>query len=407
MTSSRRAPGPLPDGDHDRPCVGDLRLPGHAEGITPEIMNAYRPRKDALVRRISDRICHEVAGFADPGLAGLVVSAIDASVDLFVDALAGAPSRGHTVVTLCRHIGRAEARAGHDLDAMRAAHHIASQEVWAELERVVPELGLPSATHQQLAHAIMDYQRRLQDEAVAAHAEVVGLVAEPRARLVAALLEGASPEHLARLATPCWPLPRSVAVAATEATARTVAAAEELTEALATTWRKRVVIVADASAILPMAEHLARRSPGPVAVSWGVAPSDTPHALRWARRTLRLVRQGTIAAPTSGVVLSDDHRFELWQQADPALDQHLVEATLGPLLDEKPSQRDVLSDTMLLWLQTHGSAPVMAERLGVHDQTVRHRLRRIRAMFGDALDHPDRAGELMQALVVMRRSLQR
>jgi DNA-binding PucR family transcriptional regulator len=75
---------------------------------------------------------------------------------------------------------------------------------------------------------------------------------------------------------------------------------------------------------------------------------------------------------------------------------------LAPLLAETPAQREALSQTMLLWLQTRGSAPALAAQLGVHDQTVRNRLRRIRAMFGETLDQPERALELMQALHVLR-----
>ena len=49
----------------------------------------------------------------------------------------------------------------------------------------------------------------------------------------------------------------------------------------------------------------------------------------------------------------------------------------------------MLSRTLLAWLSTHDSAPVLARKLGVHAQTVRYRLRRLRELLGDRLDDPD------------------
>ncbi|WP_447644995.1 helix-turn-helix domain-containing protein [Nocardioides zeae] len=45
-----------------------------------------------------------------------------------------------------------------------------------------------------------------------------------------------------------------------------------------------------------------------------------------------------------------------------------------------------------------GSAPVLAEQLGVHHQTVRHRMRRLRDLLGAAVDDPAMASVLLPAL---------
>nr|WP_246321979.1 helix-turn-helix domain-containing protein [Nocardioides panzhihuensis] len=53
---------------------------------------------------------------------------------------------------------------------------------------------------------------------------------------------------------------------------------------------------------------------------------------------------------------------------------------------------------MLVWLRARPSAPVVAEQLRVHDQTVRHRLKRIKELFGDRLSDPAETVGLLTAL---------
>jgi hypothetical protein len=384
-----------------RPCGENLLLPGRVPGLTPELVRAYRPRKDALARRIAELICSEVAGFADPGLAGLVGRAIGAAVDLFVDALAGAPARGHTVSDYYWWLGRAEAQSGHDLDAMRAAHQVATQEVWSELDTLVVELGLSPDVHHRLAQAVMRYQKSLQDRAVAGYVEAQK-GPDPQAPLLDGLLGGASLPRLRQLAGSWWPIPEQVAVVTTQATDATVDRAAAGRGHISGVRHDRLVVVADAAVIDAVAADLARHSLSPVAVSWGVAPTEASHAWRWTTRALRLARRHEIEVPASRVVRCHDHRTELLRHADPVLGRQMMTDLLAPLLAETPSQREALCQTMLLWLQTRASAPVLAAQLGVHDQTVRNRLRRIRAMFGETLDRPERALELMQALHVLR-----
>jgi hypothetical protein len=401
VTSLNHEPVRAASGHEPRQGVEHLVLPGPIPGLTPQLVGTFRPRKDTLVRRISDRICHEVAGFADPGLAGLVSRAIGAAVDLFVDALAGAPARGHTVSDYYWWLGRAEAQSGHDLDAMRAAHHVATQEVWSELDTLVVDLGLSPTVHHRLAHAVMQFQKSLQDLAAAGYVEAQK-GPDPQAPLLDGLLGGASLARLRQLAGNRWTIPERVAVATTEATDATVDCAAAVRGVVSGVRRDRLVVVADSAVIDEVAVELAKHSLSPVAVSWGVEPTEASHAWRWTTRALRLARRHEIEVPASRVVRCHDHRTALLRHADPVLGRQLMIDVLAPLLAETPAQREALSQTMLLWLQTRGSAPALAAQLGVHDQTVRNRLRRIRAMFGETLDQPERALELMQALHVLR-----
>jgi DNA-binding PucR family transcriptional regulator len=71
---------------------------------------------------------------------------------------------------------------------------------------------------------------------------------------------------------------------------------------------------------------------------------------------------------------------------------------LAPLLREAPHSRRILAETMLAWLETRGSAPTLAARLGKHAQTVRYRLRRLHEIFGPVLEDPERCFEIYLVL---------
>jgi DNA-binding PucR family transcriptional regulator len=84
--------------------------------------------------------------------------------------------------------------------------------------------------------------------------------------------------------------------------------------------------------------------------------------------------------------------------ADPALLEELARERLAPLDGQTAASRARLEATLLSWLRWQGSAPAVAAELGVHAQTVRYRLTRLRELFGAALDDPDVRFELELAL---------
>ena len=57
-----------------------------------------------------------------------------------------------------------------------------------------------------------------------------------------------------------------------------------------------------------------------------------------------------------------------------------------------------MEETALAYVQHQGNAAAMAGTLGVHAQTARYRVRRLRELLGDPLDDPDARFELELAL---------
>jgi DNA-binding PucR family transcriptional regulator len=76
----------------------------------------------------------------------------------------------------------------------------------------------------------------------------------------------------------------------------------------------------------------------------------------------------------------------------------LRERSLAPLAGESERSRARLEETLRAWLQHRGSQHAIASELGVHPQTVRYRLRRLRELFGPALEDPEQRFELEIAL---------
>jgi DNA-binding PucR family transcriptional regulator len=100
------------------------------------------------------------------------------------------------------------------------------------------------------------------------------------------------------------------------------------------------------------------------------------------------------------VVRCDDHEIALLLGAAPDLAREVAGRRLAPLDTLDDAARERLTETLAAWLADPGRPQAMADRLGLHVQTVRYRLKALRELFGDALDDPDERFELSLALRV-------
>jgi PucR C-terminal helix-turn-helix domain len=133
----------------------------------------------------------------------------------------------------------------------------------------------------------------------------------------------------------------------------------------------------------------------PAAIGPSVPLVSAAMSLRWARHALALARAGIIPA---GLVRCEQHLSTLLILADEDLAAALRDRRLAPLAQLRPGQRDRIAETLLAWLQLGENATEVAQRIHVHPQTVRYRLRQIQELFGDQLRDPDRRFELHLAL---------
>lgn len=172
------------------------------------------------------------------------------------------------------------------------------------------------------------------------------------------------------------------------------------------TWRNAIgpvleppyvyVLAEDATAAAMVAEVGAVLCPQRICVGPVVAGSQLAESARLARRLHSLVDAGVV--DEDEVLDCADHELALWLYAEPLLRQRLGACLLSPLERETPGHRRALARTMVTWLGRRRSASVMAAELGVHPQTVRYRVHRLQAMFGDDLEDPEKSFAMLLAL---------
>lgn len=121
--------------------------------------------------------------------------------------------------------------------------------------------------------------------------------------------------------------------------------------------------------------------------------SDLPHADTQAERAL----QRALVAGTPAVVHTTDP-LTLHALVTPTDARELARTRFAPLDRAGPPGAPVLLDTLRTWLTLHGSWDRTAALLGVHRNTVRHRLTRVADLLDVDLQDPGTRMELWFAL---------
>jgi hypothetical protein len=385
-------------GDSERRPLTAMRKEIDPPGIPAELVALFRPHLPALVERIAARVQKNIPEYAGPASGKrhqLITTAVSGAIRQFVEIALGRTTRSTRVDDLFRQMGYGEAAAGHDLTAMHNALKLGTREAWDELRGLADTQGLSAAMLGQLGDALFAYIDHLSDQITVGY-EAARTAREHdihvvRTRLLAALVRKAPLEEIEALTTSAaWPLPASLVVFAADA--RGEVTVPDLTEdkpsVLGRSDLTPALFVCARGDADDLVEHVRTHAPGVrLAMSWPVALSEIPDARRWTVRTLELADLDVI--PNQAVLDCTQHRTLIWLHAEPALRRRLTQELLRPLLAETPNSREILSETLLDWLQTRDSAPAIASRLGVHAQTVRYRWKRINELFGEALHDPE------------------
>jgi hypothetical protein len=402
------------------------------EAVPPEAAPVLRPVLPGLADETIAAIAHEVPDYARAmeGEFGQIVRlgvevAFNRFVDLIADPTADAGEARETYVNL----GRGEYHSGRSLDALLAAYRVGARLAWRRFVDVGVAADLEPSAIYALGEAIFAYIDELSGLSAAGYAEEqsasAGETERRRRRLVRLLVQHPPPAQEAirtAAATAGWVLPRQVAAlvaAALDRPAEPGAAAvaegaaipgEEIVDTIAARLARRLgngaigaaaggaayVIVPDPDAPGRRRQLEAAITEGPVALGPTTGWATVAESARRAAAAHRLAVTGRIKADT--LVIAADHLAQLLLAADPGLSAELAELRLAPLGDLPDAQRENLEETLRAWLDRPGQVQAVAAELGVHPQTVRYRMRKLRDLFGPRLDDPEGRFELLLAL---------
>jgi hypothetical protein len=375
--------------------------------VSPVPAQAFRALAAPMAQDIIARIRAEVPAFDDGNEHShckLLPMAVRAGVEAFLTGSGSRESEQRKVDELFRRLGHGEALHGNDIEPLLAGIRIAVRCAWEHLADFAVSQQHSAASLRDVASSLLTYADHLRDTLAdgydIGHRYTYNSRDAARNRLFdlfghaydgkGSLLEpvGIDQDQLRRMAVEAeWPVPVRVVALAVTFHGNPPSLPESL-EVLSRVEADRLVVLCpekDCGALVSLIERS-----GPdrrVAISWPVPPAEAASALRWTSRALDLVSLGVI--PPARLVRCAEHVTQLWLCAEPSMRERLCQELLEPLLAETPNSREIISDTLLAWLETRDSAPAIAARLGVHPQTVRYRWKRIHDLFGDALQDPE------------------
>ncbi len=397
--SARTRPGPPRD---DAPL----------KDLPAEVLDRLRPFLAEVTEEVVRAIRTEIAEYARPmdeTYMHVVNRGVEQALEGFLARLSGSGVDWEDVRATYQRIGRGEADEGRSLDSFQAALRLGARVTW----RKVSELA---EVHRLPPHLLMAFGETMflhLDEMAAAttsgyteaRLHAAGELQQRRSRLIDLLTAdpSVSPEAIADLArTAQWPLPRDIAVAVTDHTVE----ADSVRPIVPPEFLARfdgepgIVVVPDPEG--PGRERaVAGALRGLRAALGPTVPLDAgARSLRWALDALGLARRGVL--PGTGLVRCTDHLATLLLFRDEELVDALARQRLAPLDAVRPPQRERLAETLLCWLSCARNASDVAQRLAVHPQTVRYRLRQLEEVFGERLRDPTAQFEMQIALRRMR-----
>jgi len=303
-----------------------------------------------------------------------------------------------------RQLGRGEMRSGRSLDSLLSAYRLGARVTWRRAAAAGEAAGLEPATLYLLAESIFAYIDMLSAESAEGHAlertAIAGATELARRRLVRLLVrEPPAPVEAVREAARVanWELPRTVAVVAIEGhhAGRAIALpADAISEAVG---ELTCALVPDPDGPGRHGELQRAMSEAGQRAGLGttVAWPDTALSFARARAALELADDAT-----GGLVSARERAGELLLAGDRTLASEFAADRLAPLAPLSPGSRERLGRTLAAWLAEQGRLGPTASRLGIHPQTARYRLARLRELFGHALDDGDQRFWLDLALRV-------
>jgi hypothetical protein len=303
---------------------------------------------------------------------------------------AGGPVRRLEVYSV---LGRGEMRAGRSLESLLSAYRIGARVAWRRFAATGVSHDLEPDTLYLLAESIFAYIDALSAESAEGYALEQSAAASEaelrRRRLVRMLVRDPPPDPEAVEAAADdagWPLPRSLAVVVIAGDQRDTAASRLPPGAISETIEELTC------AIVPDPDGPGQQAAIERAVTGAGASAGLGTTVDWTQTRISFARGQAaldLAEGSATVVVARDRAGELLLRSDSRLAGELATDRLAPLQELSAGSRQRLTETLTVWLAEQGRLGQVAANLGIHPQTARYRVARLRELFGDELDTPD------------------
>ncbi|MEU9663918.1 PucR family transcriptional regulator [Streptomyces chartreusis] len=352
-------------------------------------------------------------------LGGRVRRNIGVTLNTFITAVARMPmeedrySQGAFVtpaLDIADNLGRHEAKEGRPVALLLSAFHIGARTLWGQLAAAAASLGSDASTMAQMADALFDFVDRLSTASVAGYehevATSVSVVERERESLARALLVGLTHETAARRARQArWSLPQTLTPIVVSDADSTVV----LRQLPSTTLVVQndlpgeeelhgLVVLVSPNLAVRQRELLLQLAGVRAVVGVTTSTLDVAQSYRWARR-LWINHSVSSASDAGALPLDAEHHLaDVIVGADLGALEELRSRVLAPLSGVPAPHKERLMQTLRLWLLHRGRRDLVAAALFVHPQTVRYRLTRLRDLFGDVLNDPNKTLELLLCL---------
>jgi PucR-like helix-turn-helix protein len=370
-----------------------------------------------LLSEVRDRLAEhwpDYAAFLDAERDAVVEPAalfvhrlLDMSIaDLSSPERASLDRADETVRLVFEEIGRRQQQVGNDLTRLLTAFQLGARIAWRHVAATALRLEFAPDNLAALADSVFVFVNQLSFSAANGYVQeqLDDALARERRReeLANLLLSGRSSTEAIRTAAlqAAWRIPETAAVViyidGEHESARPMVSR---LEPGALPIRRNGMVF---GAIIPEPSgpgrrlQLSRELTGLGAVVGNPVPlAELPRSLEIARIAARLRKTGVL---TDDPVFADEHLDALIVWRDESLVAALREEMLAPLQGETEAARARLTETLASWLRQFGDRHAIAEELRIHPQTVRYRMARLRALFGDRLDDPESRARLFLAL---------
>jgi hypothetical protein len=375
--------------------------------LPPHVVAAVRSCLDDIATEMTEEILRAVPEYSRTGdgtYAANTHKASELTVGDFVDRITGGALDGSSVGAMFRETGRVEAGLGRDLGTLQTAMHVGARVMWRRISACLVELDVPTRVLGTVADSLFSHFAANASAAAEGHAQgqtrITDQIQLYRHRLVDLLLAvpPPSPEAVAGLAGHArWPVPATVAVVVVPGL-NTLELPPDVLPGLHRSEPCLVVPDPEEGGRIDDLERSLHGLPGVLGPTVPLAEAAT--SLRWSLEMLALRRRGVLNG--ARLIRTADHLSALLMFQNEELLAALVGVQLAPLAGLRPPQRERLTETLLVWLETAHDANAAAARLFVHPQTIRYRVRRLEELFGDRLHDPGTRLDLELALRARR-----